>query len=84
MPNLFINGIPEAWAESLRLRAARNHRSLQGERVVIVELGVASGAVALVSAGDSIADPARDGAEPAPEPGIPLGVDIIREPRDSR
>ena len=31
MPNLSIKDVPEAWAEALRQRAARNHRSLQGE-----------------------------------------------------
>jgi plasmid stability protein len=40
MPNLSIKDVPEAWAESLRQRAARNHRSLQGELMAIVEQAV--------------------------------------------
>jgi plasmid stability protein len=35
--NLSIKSVPEAWAERLRLRAERNHRSLQGELMAIVE-----------------------------------------------
>lgn len=37
MPNLSIKDVPEALAEALRQRAARNHRSLQGELMAIVE-----------------------------------------------
>jgi plasmid stability protein len=35
--NLSIKGVPEALAERLRQRAARNHRSLQGELMAIIE-----------------------------------------------
>ena len=44
MSNLSIKDVPEAWAESLRQRAARNHRSLQGELMAIIEQAVAVGA----------------------------------------
>ncbi len=37
MPNLSIKDVPEAWAESLRQRAANNHRSLQGELLAMIE-----------------------------------------------
>jgi len=37
MPNFSIKDVPEAWAEALRQRAARNHRSLQGELMAIIE-----------------------------------------------
>ncbi|MDB5844636.1 MAG: hypothetical protein JWP79_1946 [Polaromonas sp.] len=40
MPNLSIKDVPEAWAQALRQRAARNHRSLQGELMAIVEKAV--------------------------------------------
>ena len=40
MSNLSIKDVPEAWAESLRQRAARNHRSLQGELMAIIERAV--------------------------------------------
>ena len=42
MSNLSIKDVPEAWAESLRQRAARNHRSLQGELMAIIEQAVAA------------------------------------------
>lgn len=37
MPNLSIKDVPEEWAEALRQRAARNHRSLQGELMALIE-----------------------------------------------
>lgn len=37
MPNLSIKDVPESLAEALRQRAARNHRSLQGELMAIIE-----------------------------------------------
>ena len=37
MPNLSVKDVPEAWAETLRQRAALHHRSLQGELMAIVE-----------------------------------------------
>lgn len=37
MSNLSIKDVPEDWAEALRQRAARNHRSLQGELLAMVE-----------------------------------------------
>ena len=40
MANISIKDVPEAWAESLRQRAARNHRSLQGELMAIIEQAV--------------------------------------------
>jgi plasmid stability protein len=44
MPNLSIKSVPEELAESLRQRAARNHRSLQGELMAILEEAVAEAA----------------------------------------
>jgi len=40
MPNLSIKDVPEAWAQALRQQAARNHRSMQGELMAIVEQAV--------------------------------------------
>lgn len=37
MPNLSIKDVPEDIAAALRQRAAKNHRSLQGELMAIVE-----------------------------------------------
>ncbi len=41
MSNLSIKSVPEALAETLRQRAASNHRSLQGELMAILEAAVA-------------------------------------------
>ena len=38
--NLSIKGVPEAVAVRLRMRAERNHRSLQGELMAIIEQAV--------------------------------------------
>ncbi|MBX3634646.1 MAG: Arc family DNA-binding protein [Rubrivivax sp.] len=43
--NLSIKDVPEAVAERLRRRAARNHRSLQGELMAIVEQAAAETSV---------------------------------------
>jgi len=40
MPNLSIKDVPEEWAEALRQRALRHHRSLQGELMALVERAV--------------------------------------------
>lgn len=40
--NLSIKGVPEPLAERLRRRAERNHRSLQGELMAIIEAAAAS------------------------------------------
>lgn len=52
MSNLSIKDVPEAWAESLRQRAARNHRSLQGELMAIIEKAVTTGGEAEALSGD--------------------------------
>jgi plasmid stability protein len=40
MANLSVKDVPDALAEQLRQRAARNHRSLQGELMAIIEQAV--------------------------------------------
>ncbi len=40
MPNLSVKDVPEAWAQALRERAARNHRSLQGELMALIQRAV--------------------------------------------
>ncbi len=40
MPNISVKDVPEAWAEALRQRAARNHRSLQGELMALIQRAV--------------------------------------------
>ena len=98
--NLSIKAVPEALAQRLRERAARNHRSLQGELMALIERAAADPLADV----DSMPAP-RDkragipghgsktieqiGAEhrllyPEPIKGGPLAVDIIRADRDSR
>lgn len=96
MPNLSIKGVPEEIAQALRQRAARNHRSLQGELMAIVEAALAAPAPtpagpAAAAAGErrgtrTIEDIAAElrARYPQPLPGGPLAVDIIRADRDSR
>jgi plasmid stability protein len=45
MTTLSIKDVPDVWAEALRQRAARNHRSLQGELMALVEKAVLETAV---------------------------------------
>jgi plasmid stability protein len=95
MPNLSIKDVPEDLAEALRQRAARNHRSLQGELMAIIHQAVQTeaprvperGAKTGVRTGTrTIEDIAQELFARYPEPihGGPLGVDIIRKDRDSR
>lgn len=44
MPNLSIKNVPDAVVENLRARAMANHRSLQGELMVLVCDAARSGA----------------------------------------
>lgn len=96
MPNLSIKDVPDSWAEALRQRAARNHRSLQGELMALVEQAVHE-APAFASAGRPAPRVERQGSKtpeqviaelrakyPQPVAGQPLGVDIVRHERDSR
>lgn len=50
MPNLSIKDVPEDLAEILRQRAARNHRSLQGELMAIIEAAAQENLAAGVTA----------------------------------
>ena len=93
MPSLSINDVPEPLLEALRRRAARNHRSLQGELMVLIAQAVDEQAAQSASAPGQT--PARQktieqiAAEhrarwPQPFKAGPLAVDIIRAERDAR
>ncbi len=93
--NLSIKDVPDDVAQRLRARAARNHRSLQGELMSIVEQAAAESAGAsgvyrtavFVQRGTkTIEQIAADARRRFPDPvqGGPLAVDIIRQDRDSR
>jgi plasmid stability protein len=97
--NLSIKGVPEAMAQRLRRRAQRNHRSLQGELMAIIEQAAAepeaSPGGALASRGVEVI--VRRGSKtveqvakelralyPKPATHLPRSVDVVREMRDKR
>ncbi len=97
MPNLSIKDVPEAWAQALRERAARNHRSLQGELMALIQRVVEpeslppdAGTKPMASRQrgwktvEQIAAELKAKYPNGPILGQPLGVDIIRQDRDSR
>ena len=61
MSNISIKDVPEQWAETLRQRAARNHRSLQGELMAIIEHAVHETAQPAAELGRSSTDRAGIG-----------------------
>lgn len=76
MPNLSIKNVPEEIMESLRAQAKRNHRSLQGELIAILEEGVQP--IGLTVAGVHLM---------VTQAGVKTGresVQMIREDRDAR
>ena len=96
MPNLSIKDVPEEVAEALRQRAARNHRSLQGELMAILHAALRPDSGKREAAEQrsfegprgtrTIEEFARESRVLYPEPVRkgPLAVDIIRADRDSR
>ena len=100
MANLSIKDVPDDLAERLRQRAARNHRSLQGELMAIIEQAAraeARRAAATVRRAAGAAAVLRRRSKPIeqiaaehrarfPQPiaSGPDAVDIIRAERDAR
>ncbi|RZU02187.1 FitA-like ribbon-helix-helix domain-containing protein [Rivibacter subsaxonicus] len=92
--NLSIKNVPDEVAEQLRLRAERNHRSLQGELMAIVQQAASEreatragpGTQSFMRGTRSIEQTAAELRKrfPAPAGVGPLAVDIIRADRDSR
>ena len=93
--NLSIKNVPDALADRLRARAERNHRSLQGELMAIIEGALAG--EGLTEASIPARQPVRRSTKTmeqiaaehrarytAPLTEYPQSVDIIRELRDSR
>lgn len=93
--NLSIKNVPEPLADRLRARAERNHRSLQGELMAIIENAVADevpaqtvvrGRPTLRRGTKTIEEIAAELRALYPEPvtDVPAAVDIVREMRDAR
>lgn len=95
--NLSIKEVPDALADRLRERAERNHRSLQGELMAIIEHAVVDESAMRAQSQRYPAGVPPVGARtieeiaaahrarfPRPISTGPLAVDIIRGDRDSR
>ena len=98
--NLSIKSVPDELAERLRRRAERNHRSLQGELMAIIECAVSEAEAATPMAARAAAVSAaatRNSGKSieqwiierrlqpiAADGGLPRSVDIVRAMRDSR
>ena len=98
--NLSIKGVPAELAQRLRVRAERNHRSLQGELMQIIERAVCqdeTGAAASTGIASRASGLPRRGTKtieqiaaehrarfPRPITTGPLAVDIVRADRDAR
>lgn len=83
IPNISIRDVPESIAEHLRQRAARHHRSLQGELMAILESVVAADlqATAITAAPPRpAATPRRTLGELAGDLRRRLGVDVASAP----
>jgi antitoxin FitA len=93
MPNLSIKNVPAAVVEQLHQRAARQHRSMQGELMALLQAALASPAtdttrqLAGRSSGtrrmEEIAA-ARRALHKEPLTNGPSATDIIRAERDAR
>jgi len=79
MSNLSIKNAPERVVKKLKIRAAKNHRSLQGEMLAILEAAVDTSSRKKISIRE-LADEVRARGFRTPDE----GVEIIRAFRDGR
>ena len=70
--NLSIKGVPSELAARLRLRAERNHRSLQGELMAIVEQAAAQTTQVVGAAPAATMPPHRTWPAALTNPSIPM------------
>lgn len=92
MPSLSIKDVPEPLLDAMRQRAARNHRSLQGELMALIvqaaeaEAQTIAAPVKPTPAQKSIEQIAAEHRARWPQPlkAGPRAVDIIRAERDAR
>lgn len=94
MPSLSIKDVPEPLLKAIRLRAARHHRSLQGELMALLTQAAAEEAAAGHLAPTTPTSPPQKTIEqiaaehrtrwPKPVTKGPRAVDIIRAERDAR
>ena len=79
MTTLSIKDVPETWAEALRQRAARNHRSLQGELMAIVEQAISGGASLATEAPGERGRPRIVGYDNAGHPIVRVGWKTVAQ-----
>jgi plasmid stability protein len=79
MANLSIKDVPEAWAQALRQRAARNHRSLQGELMAIVEQAIAATPATATASPEDRARPRIVGYDQAGYPIVRQGWKTVEQ-----
>ncbi len=98
MPNLSIKNVPDDVLEKLRVRAARHHRSLQGELMALLAAALASSADSAAAPGTNEAPAMRRGGTrrieeiaaehlqrwKKPFTQGPRAADLIRTERDAR
>lgn len=75
--SLSIKNVPDHLAEQIRLRAARNHRSLQGELLVILQESIARDRI--IKPTEVLTELRRIGLKTPKE-----AVRFVREDRDGR
>lgn len=74
--NLSIKNVPDGLADALRERAERNHRSMQGELMAILETALAPPATAL---GDTVERRDEEGGGDTAIQGSPGGVRTVKQ-----
>lgn len=79
MTTLSIKDVPETWAEALRQRAARNHRSLQGELMAIVEQAISDSAPVATEAPGERGRPRIVGYDSAGHPVVRVGWKTVAQ-----
>jgi plasmid stability protein len=97
MPNLSIKNVPEALLAKLRERAARHHRSIQGELMALLTAAVEPGHMPAPTPNETASVPRRSGTRrieeiasehrarwKKPFKQAPSAVDVIRADRDAR
>ena len=86
MPILHVRGVPQDLYDAIKLRAARERRSLTAEVIYLLERGLSAPERAF-SMDEWLEDARRFREQLAQELGGKMGVDsatLIREDRDSR
>lgn len=79
MPQLSIKDVPEDWTEALRRRAARHHRSLQGELMAIVEQAVMQEVPTLAASPTSFGSPQPVGHDRRGRPIVRQGWKTVEQ-----